>query len=491
MVSHKNVRDVQRGKEMEDELRERKKLEKRAREKEAAYQERLHNWELRERRKAKEYERDSERDRCREEEREREAKRLKEFLEDYEDDRDDPKYYKGKELQRRLSDRLREADSDAKERVREQEELEELKTKIFTGEFVDPSEEFERQKRQRESLYKPKLLIDMKLEASQQRDAELVREREREAERLRAKERERQQKDLYVMAQASRELAAVDAEPIDSDSSNDEPGAEADLGTPSFEGGASPFLGHESSQPTMNTSMISLNLGAANAKKKRLDVKDVFSIHDESEEASGPKKRKLVPLDYEEKHAKGLANGSGTAPTLPGAAQKRSSEDIAKSQEERRKHIKSIIDKIPTEKADLFAFKLEWSEIDQALMEKKIRPWINKKIIEYIGEPEPTLVDFICSKVMAGSTPAGILDDVQMVSSPGRSVTRPHINELSPPTGSGRGGRGVCRQDVASAHLRGGGQEAGQQVSLWHPPLEMTIKRVDKRSDLFAMCLSS
>lgn len=49
-------------------------------------------------------------------------------------------------------------------------------------------------------------------------------------------------------------------------------------------------------------------------------------------------------------------------------------------------------------------------------MERKIRPWINKKIIEYIGEPEPTLVDFICSKVLAGSAPQGVLDDVQMVS---------------------------------------------------------------------------
>lgn len=28
-----------------------------------------------------------------------------------------------------------------------------------------------------------------------------------------------------------------------------------------------------------------------------------------------------------------------------------------------------------------------------------MRPWINKKIIEYIGEEEPTLVDFVCSKV--------------------------------------------------------------------------------------------
>lgn len=75
-----------------------------------------------------------------------------------------------------------------------------------------------------------------------------------------------------------------------------------------------------------------------------------------------------------------------------------------------------MIEKIPTEKDALFAYHLDWSAIDNGLMEKKIRPWINKKIIEYIGEPEPTLVDFICSKVLAGSQPQVILEDVQMVS---------------------------------------------------------------------------
>ncbi|RVE40358.1 hypothetical protein evm_014992 [Chilo suppressalis] len=91
------------------------------------------------------------------------------------------------------------------------------------------------------------------------------------------------------------------------------------------------------------------------------------------------------------------------------------SEKDNKSAEEKRKHIKSLIDKIPTQKEQLFQYKLDTTQIDDALMEKKIRPWINKKIIEYIGEPEPTLVDFICSKVVAGSQPQGILDDVQMV----------------------------------------------------------------------------
>ncbi|CAH2218003.1 jg14152 [Pararge aegeria aegeria] len=90
-------------------------------------------------------------------------------------------------------------------------------------------------------------------------------------------------------------------------------------------------------------------------------------------------------------------------------------EKESKCAEEKRKHIKSLIDKIPTQKEQLFQYQLDTDQIDNVLMEKKIRPWINKKIIEYIGEPEPTLVDFICSKVLAGSAPQGILDDVQMV----------------------------------------------------------------------------
>jgi len=52
----------------------------------------------------------------------------------------------------------------------------------------------------------------------------------------------------------------------------------------------------------------------------------------------------------------------------------------------------------------------------QSLMDKRIKPWVNKKIIEYIGEEEPTLTDFICQKVMAQSQPQNILNDVAMVS---------------------------------------------------------------------------
>jgi RNA-binding protein 25 len=95
--------------------------------------------------------------------------------------------------------------------------------------------------------------------------------------------------------------------------------------------------------------------------------------------------------------------------------QKKSEADLARSQEEKRKLHKQIIDKIPIEKEDLFNHPLDRTEIDGTI-KKKVQSWINKKIIEYIGEPEPTLVDFICSKLLAGSTPQSILDDVKMVS---------------------------------------------------------------------------
>ncbi|KYQ49022.1 RNA-binding protein 25 [Trachymyrmex zeteki] len=157
-------------------------------------------------------------------------------------------------------------------------------------------------------------------------------------------------------------------------------------------------------------------------KKGRIDVKDVFNNDDDDDTTNNAKKRKLVPLgklrylkiyicmyvyissDYGDEKKKKTEEVT-----------KAGKEENTKSQEEKRKHIKSLIDKIPTDKNALFGYQLDWALIDNTLMEKRIRPWINKKIIEYIGEPEPTLVDFICSKVMAGSSPQGILDDVQMV----------------------------------------------------------------------------
>lgn len=93
----------------------------------------------------KEYEKEAEKKRAKRDLREREAKRLKEFLEDYDDDRDDAKYYKGKELSRRLEERAAEAETDSRDRCAERQELQRLRDKLYAdASHPDPAAEFER-----------------------------------------------------------------------------------------------------------------------------------------------------------------------------------------------------------------------------------------------------------------------------------------------------------------------------------------------------------
>lgn len=51
---------------------------------------------------------------------------------------------RGRELQKRVAERLKEAEMDSRDRLKEKEEIEELKNRIFSGDHEDPSAEFEK-----------------------------------------------------------------------------------------------------------------------------------------------------------------------------------------------------------------------------------------------------------------------------------------------------------------------------------------------------------
>lgn len=181
------------------------------------------------------------------------------------------------------------------------------------------------QKKEREALYKPKILVDANPETQHER--ELQREKERIADKLRAKER----KERYLNQQISRNLEGMDAEPIESDDSNVEtppPSSANNNHTPhkldldgrissqsrdshpsvhhadddsriSMQsagggGGGTPGDSPQTTPNTLPTFQVSLSLNT-NAKKKKL-VSDVFQNDDDQEDINGPKKRKLVPL---------------------------------------------------------------------------------------------------------------------------------------------------------------------------------------------------
>lgn len=44
-----------------------------------------------------------------------------------------------------------------------------------------------------------------------------------------------------------------------------------------------------------------------------------------------------------------------------------------------------------------------------------MRPWVSKKIIEYVGEDEPQLCEFVCQKVLTRTPPEQILSDISMI----------------------------------------------------------------------------
>lgn len=48
-------------------------------------------------------------------------------------------------------------------------------------------------------------------------------------------------------------------------------------------------------------------------------------------------------------------------------------------------------------------------------MKERIKPWVDKKIITYLGEAEATLSNFICEQVLEHKPPGKILADVALV----------------------------------------------------------------------------
>jgi len=78
--------------------------------------------------------------------------------------------------------------------------------------------------------------------------------------------------------------------------------------------------------------------------------------------------------------------------------------------------VKAIIEKIPTEKEKLFAFILDWEIIQKKqIVKNKMEPWVEKKIVEYLGEKEHTLINFIVNNINQQVSPEKILEKLKLI----------------------------------------------------------------------------
>eukprot|EP00630_Chrysocystis_fragilis_P007613 CAMPEP_0197387542 /NCGR_PEP_ID=MMETSP1165-20131217/587_1 /TAXON_ID=284809 /ORGANISM="Chrysocystis fragilis, Strain CCMP3189" /LENGTH=470 /DNA_ID=CAMNT_0042912869 /DNA_START=258 /DNA_END=1670 /DNA_ORIENTATION=- len=77
---------------------------------------------------------------------------------------------------------------------------------------------------------------------------------------------------------------------------------------------------------------------------------------------------------------------------------------------------KKIAETIPTDKTQLFAMALDWDTIEaKRLVRAKLRPWIAKRMHEYLGADEPTLTDFVATQLDHRADPDAIATELALV----------------------------------------------------------------------------
>ncbi|CAI2726645.1 unnamed protein product [Schistosoma spindalis] len=363
-----------------------KKLEKKLREKEESYQKRLKQWEIRERKKANEYEHERDHERKRQRELQIEAQRLKEFFEDYDDNVEDPKYYRGSALHQRLKDREIEEAADERDRQKEIEQLETARRKLI--EEGDPNAEsiiFQMEQKMQEHLRKCLMVNgDVSIESSDNQCPEPV------GENLPSAEDESKNLECVVKSLETNNLSPA----CNGVTSEFEPAAPEETTVSLLKDGSNTFLFSMSAVEPV--------------------VRKTASAFADEEQDEKPKKHGLSWLPPSALKANSISN-----PSNGGDSNQNDSNNLppvsALSTEEKKAIIKRIIEGIPTHKRELFAYPIDWDMVDADFVNSRIKPWVDKKIVSYIGEAEATLSSFICDQLLHHNPPERILADIAMV----------------------------------------------------------------------------
>ncbi|TYH84585.1 hypothetical protein ES332_D02G206500v1 [Gossypium tomentosum] len=392
---------------MRKEREQRRKIEEAERE----YEKFLRDWEQREKDKEKQRQYEKER------EKERERKRKKEIRYDEEDDDDEDsrKRLRRSVLEEKRRKRLREKEDDLADRLKEEKEIAEAK----------------------------KRAEEEQLQLQQQRDAlKLLSGRfaNGAAKNVLAEEPSTESKDKAVEQHYERES-----------SHENQISGDGNMQNGSVDESNVAFVSASDTRQSGNAPR-KLGFGLVGSGK-RTTVPSVFHEEEDDDAQKEKKMRPLVPIDYSTEELQAVQPGA-PAPNLVAAAEfakrisnvntkeeksdaerersrrsyDKSSRDKDRNNEDSRNRdeskekipdrdrdrehgqdkvkttdnqklldAKQLIDMIPKTKEELFSCEINWNVYDQHALHERMRPWISKKITEFLGEEEKTLVDYIVS----------------------------------------------------------------------------------------------
>ena len=160
--------------------------------------------------------------------------------------------------------------------------------------------------------------------------------------------------------------------------------------------------GDLSAKPTADNSYRSeapkftLSLGAAAQKAQsssRKVIAEVEGLLDNEDSNPHLTRRTLVPIEFSQ-----------------------SSHGANDQEEGRADAIRRLANEIPTEKTELWNWNISWDHLEDSIISDKLKPFIEKKIMEYVGVQEQLLVDVILEHVQNHSSPDQILSNLEGVS---------------------------------------------------------------------------
>lgn len=142
-----------------------------------------------------------------------------------------------------------------------------------------------------------------------------------------------------------------------------------------------------------------LSLGAAaqraqaqRAAPQRKTIAEVEGLLEDEEEEST--RRQLIPIKFEPATAAGM------------------------SEEEREQAVRALAQEIPNEKDGLWAWDVKWDFLDESVIRDKLRPFVEKKLVEYLGVQEQLLIEVVEEHLRKHGKPAELVEELAEVCSP-------------------------------------------------------------------------
>lgn len=115
-------------------------------------------------------------------------------------------------------------------------------------------------------------------------------------------------------------------------------------------------------------------------------------LEDEEDEGASAGRRTLIPIQYD------------------------ASSMSAMSEEERAQAARQLAAEIPNDQEGLWSWDVKWEFVDESVIEERLKPFVEKKIVEYLGVQEQMLVDVVVNALRARGKPQDLVGELEGVS---------------------------------------------------------------------------